>query len=170
MLKVYKWPLIRSRSVLLMLDRNIKASSISNEQSKIERVQRDFPSAKLETIMPGLGKNCINNKSIRKSQNAANPVSGRVTVPRWHVTPVPNVQRKPRDSPKVNFGVKFIKMMRIHCNWSNFRMSFDIFESDTSHWLIRPRIDHNTSWMTISRVPWCVPVWVAYWKVVWLSE
>ena len=47
----------------------------------------------------------LNNWSISKSQNGErSQVSGRVSAPCWHATPVANAQWKPLNSVKVNFG------------------------------------------------------------------
>ena len=82
-----------------------------------------------------------------------------------------------RNSVKVKFGIKVMKLMErllgggvTVATWSRIRISFNIRGRETSYCRIGSRIDHKTSWRTISSVPRCIPVWVAYWKVAWTSK
>ena len=81
-------------------------------------------------------------------------VSGGVSVPCRHATPVANVLWKP------------FKIRGYQCIWSGHRMPFNICEKETSYCLIRsPYRPKQTSSMTISSVPWRIPVREAYLKV-----
>ena len=81
----------------------------------------------------------LNNWSISKSQNGGrNQVSGRVSVPCWHATPVANAPWKPLI---IGEGQAWYQGHEIggksdwlgsHC-WSRIRMSFNIRERDTSY-------------------------------------
>ena len=79
------------------------------------------------------------------------------------------------NSVKVKLGIKVMKLVESligrevtvgqgsECHLTFVRGLLHIAQQD-------PRIDHKTSWMTISSVPQGIPVWVAYWKVAWPSE
>ena len=74
------------------------------------------------------------------------------------------------NSVKVKLGIKVMKLVESligrevtvgqgsECHLTFVRELLHIAQQD-------PRIDHKTSWMTISSVPQGIPVWVAYWKV-----
>ena len=73
------------------------------------------------------------------------------------------------NSVKVKLGIKVMKLAESligrevtvgqgsECHLTFVRGLLHIAQQD-------PRIDHKTSWMTISSVPQGIPVWVAYWK------
>ena len=79
------------------------------------------------------------------------------------------------NSVKVKLGIKVMKLVESligrevtvgqgsECHLTFVRGLLHIAQQD-------PRIDHKTSWMTISSVSQGIPVWVAYWKVAWPSE
>ena len=81
----------------------------------------------------------LKNWSISKSQNGGwNQVSGRVSVPCWHATPVANAPWKPLiiDEGQARYQGHEIggksDWLGSHC-WSRIRMSFNIRERDTSY-------------------------------------
>ena len=64
--------------------------------SKIEKVPRGIRGEKSSKDMASYEEFGLNNWSISKSQNGGrNQVSGRVSVPCWHATPVANAPWKP---------------------------------------------------------------------------
>ena len=81
----------------------------------------------------------LNNWSTSKSHNGGrNQVSGRVSVPCWHATPVANAPWKPLIIGEgqtrykgQEIGEKY-DWLGSHC-WSRIRMSFNIRERDTSY-------------------------------------
>ena len=80
----------------------------------------------------------LNNWSISKSLNGGrNQVSGRVSVPCWHATPVANAPWKPLIIGEGQARYQGHEIggksdwLGSHC-WSRIRMSFNIRERDTS--------------------------------------
>ena len=104
--------------------------------------------------------------------------SRRVSVPCWHASPVANAPLKPLtcNSVKVKVGIKFMKLMESLISWdvtvtgqgSGCHLTFVRRRHHIVEW--DSRIDHKTSWRTISSVPRGIPVWVAYWNVAWPSD
>ena len=85
----------------------------------------------------------LNNWSTNKSHNGGrNQVSGRVSVPCWHATPVANAPCKPLiiGEGQSRYQGREIggksDLLGGHC-WSRIRMSFNIRERDTSYCWIR---------------------------------
>ena len=91
----------------------------------------------------------LNNWSTSKSHNGGrNQVSGKVSVPCWHATPVANAPWKPL--MKVKLGIKVMKLVESligwevtvdqgpECHLTFVRGVLHIAEYD-------PRIDHKTS-------------------------
>ena len=78
-------------------------------------------------------------EGISKSQNGGrNQVSGRVSVPCWHATPVANAPWKPLIIGEGQARYQGHEIggksdwLGSHC-WSRIRMSFNIRERDTSY-------------------------------------
>ena len=117
-----------------------------NRESTVYRVISAgcYSKWKVEKRHGKLGKTGLNNWNIIKSpKGGRNQVSGRVTVPCWHATPVANAPWKPlviwwRSSSVSGHGIGG-KSDRLgsYCNWSRVRMSFNIREMETSYCWIR---------------------------------
>ena len=144
--------------------------------SKIEKVPRGIRGEK-------------SSKDMASSRNLVSTI-GALASPKWGTEP--GVRKGKRsllashtrcicsmetthNSVKVKLGIKVMKLVESligrevtvgqgsECHLTFVRGLLHIAQQD-------PRIDHKTSWMTISSVPQGIPVWVAYWKVAWPSE
>ena len=129
------------------------------------------------------------SKDMARSKNLVSTI-GALASPKWWTEP--GVRKGKRsllashircicsmgtthNSVTVKLGIKVMKLMESligrevtvgqgsECHLTFVRGLLHIAQQD-------PRIDHKTSWMTISSVPQGIPVWVAYWKVTWPSE
>ena len=110
-------------------------------QSKTEKVPRGIRGEK--SRHGKFEEFVLNNWSISKSQNGGrNQVSGRVSVPCWHATPVANAPWKPLIIGEGQARYQGHEIggksdwLGSHC-WSRIRMPFNIRERDTSYCWIR---------------------------------
>ena len=111
--------------------------------SKIEKVPRGIRGEKSSKDMAS-SRNLVSTiGAFRKSQNGGrNQVSGRVSVPCWHATPVANAPWKPLIIGEGQARYQGHEIggksdwLGSHC-WSRIRMSFNIRERDTSYCWIR---------------------------------
>ena len=144
-------------------------------RSEFEKVQRESQGAKSKkdtAVRENLSQQLEHKQVPRKGRNQ---VSGRVRLPCWHATPVTkcSFMETIRNSVTVKLGINVMKSVKSLIGWESLLLVVD--QNVTSHsregdFMLQNKIlvsTINLSWIRVSSVQRCMPVWVVYWKFAW---